>query len=220
MPNPIPRRTILSAIAGMPALFVSAPALPALSPPRLGRSSDAETRALVEDFYRSPRNVGPGIPFEIIEAEDAAAERLFAEVERTRVAHEKAHAFTRHIVTLETPEERRLWRATMDAESAWCAAEEALLRYPFVQAKHHRRKLAYIEASDHVGECEEDLETLNQSLLQALAIIHGDFRPEEVGGGVRLIVDNPRCDGAGDLLPKADVDEMVLGRVVGACNPI
>lgn len=41
-----------------------------------------------------------------------------------------------------------------------------------------------------------------------------------IDGSVRLMLDNPKYAAASDILPKAEVEDMVLGRVVGACNPI
>lgn len=42
-----------------------------------------------------------------------------------------------------------------------------------------------------------------------------------VDGTVRLLLDNPKYAAAQpDILSKAEVDAMALGRVVGACNPI
>lgn len=42
-----------------------------------------------------------------------------------------------------------------------------------------------------------------------------------VDGQVRLMLDNELYKRAGDdILPKAEVNDMVIGMVVGACNPI
>lgn len=42
-----------------------------------------------------------------------------------------------------------------------------------------------------------------------------------VDGSVRLMLDNPKYAAARpDILPKAEVEDMVLGRVVGVVNPI
>ncbi|WP_420564140.1 S24 family peptidase [Thalassobaculum sp.] len=40
------------------------------------------------------------------------------------------------------------------------------------------------------------------------------------GKRVRLLLDSPLYAGTDNILPKADADDMVIGRVVGACNPI
>ncbi len=41
-----------------------------------------------------------------------------------------------------------------------------------------------------------------------------------IDGSVRLMLDNPKYAAGLDVIPRATVDDMVLGRVVGACNPI
>ncbi|MEQ8394968.1 hypothetical protein [Thalassobaculum sp.] len=149
MPVEIPRRSLLAAA---PAFAVS-PILSSLS------------GACV--------NVSPGIPIEIIRAEDEAAGRLFSDLARKVDDHERATAAASHIVSPQTEDDQRLWDAYNAAGSERFDAEQALVRYPFVQHRHHQRKMAYVRAQEHIYQEPDDARTLMEAMAASLAIIHG-----------------------------------------------